>query len=115
MENLYLKFIVYHLLCLIMLESCVVAYDVNDYPFNSSRINRPSYQRKLRARGSGPTMPSTGWVMCCEPEFEVVPNMEHSYVWPMETPERNYFVVSGINYFYFFHNYYYFFFNYFIF
>ena len=97
MENLYLKFIVYHLLCLIMLESCVVvAYDINYYPFNSSRINRPRYQRKLRARGSGPTMPSTGWIMCCEADFEVVPNMEHSYVWPMETPERNYFVVSGI-------------------
>ena len=97
-----------------MLAYFISAYNLEDYPYNSSRINRfsqflnniflqilipfarPSYQRKLRARGAGPTMPATGWQMCCEAEVEVVPNMEHSYVWPMETPERNYFVVSGM-------------------
>ena len=69
---------------------------MEDYPFNASKINRPSYQRKLlAARRSGPTMPAKGWEMCCEEGVEVVPNLEHSYVWPMETPERNYFVVSG--------------------
>ena len=73
----------------------VHAYNEEEYPFESSKINRPSYQRKLQARRKGPTMPAKGWEMCCEAEFQVVPNMEHSYVWPMETPERNYFVVSG--------------------
>ena len=73
----------------------VNAYDEEEYPFESSKINRPSYQRKLQARRKGPTMPAKGWEMCCEAEFQVTPNMEHSYVWPMETPERNYFVVSG--------------------
>jgi hypothetical protein len=83
------------LVFLSLLIGCL-GYYMEDYPFNSSRVNRPSYQRKLlAARRSGPTMPSKGWEMCCEAEVEVVPNMEHSYVWPMETPERNYFVVSG--------------------
>lgn len=80
-----------------VLHMCVLvhAYDEEAYPFESSKINRPTYQRKLQARRKGPVMPAKGWEMCCEAEFQVVPNMEHSYVWPMETPERNYFVVSG--------------------
>lgn len=82
---------------LLVLFACVcVAFSEEEYPYESSRINRPSYQRKLQARRKGPTMPAKGWEMCCEAEFQVVPNMEHSYVWPMETPERNYFVVSGM-------------------
>jgi hypothetical protein len=43
-----------------------------------------------------PDMPKKGWKLA-DVDEEVEANVEHNFVWPMETVERIYFYVKGTN------------------
>lgn len=46
-----------------------------------------------------PLMPpkGKGWKICCA-EDDYKPNLEHNFVWPMETVERIYFFIHGMQF-----------------